>query len=343
MKRARICILLALTLVFVLGFGSTALAEEGEGEILAETLTHNPPQSPYDLTFTINGDCKITTEYAWTISKTSDLSAVSIKPGESADVKYTITAEKTMVNETAEENVSSSIGIDTHNGNKVKVVVQACVKEDGTPIPDTIEDLTSDWSSQDRSINYNPAFTPKTGSSYEIVYTGKCWLWGDGSKDINESLSITVNNDSINGTINVTDTVSSGLPSSITSSYGGGGYTFSDSGSQEYTVTFENVSQTSGTFTVTNTAKIDETQYEALPVDVTVKVPKKSSGDPEPREERKVRWPDRTPPPEELESASVELPHTGGFLEWEWIALAGGMLASGGGALYLVRRRKMKK
>ena len=342
MKRARICILIALTLIFVLGFGSTALADEGDGETHVEAQMVNPPPSPYDLSYYPEGDCQITAEYSWTIQKNANESIVSIKPGQTDDVIYTISAEKTLVSSSTNETIKGCIGIDPHRGNKVKVVVSACLKEDGQIIASQ-EDITSDWSAEDRVLEYDPSFTPQSGSSYEIVFTGTCWLWAAGlpSQNINETISITVSEDITNDFIDVTDTISSNLPTGITSNYNGGLFSFNDSGSQEYTVLFENIDQSSGSFTVTNVARIDQTQYEAPPVTVTVKVPKKSKP-PEPREERKVVYPDETPAPEAA-AAATELPKTGGLIEWEWIALAGGLLTSGGGAMYLVRRRKMKK
>ena len=330
MKRARICFLLALTLVFVLGFGSTALAT-----------------SSYTLSAT--GEGEVQTIYNWTIDKSAvPQGDLNLSVGESQVVDYTINVNK------EEETgflitVSGTLSmiVNAENGLDVDSVTAKFYKYSTLINEETLEsDPHYDPSSTAYTFDYDYDTTDSLGyGNYTIVFN----VYSSNHRDRDTSTSVSFTLVDVNKEVTVSDAVTSGLPADVAAApdaaYLGTWPNISTSTPITYSVEFTNNGNKSGnSWPYDNTATIQETGQQDSAT-VTVSVPKVDSGNPpEPREERKVRWPDRTPPPEESAApAAVELPKTGGFIEWEWIALAGGMLASGGGALYLVRRRKMKK
>lgn len=339
MKRARICILLALTLVFVMGFGSTALA--------------NP--CPIQTSYSASYQCE--TAYTWSISKDANPKTVELGVGESQPIEYIVTAQKAVASKTATSTITGAFSMTLGSG-YCRANVKAYVKENESKIGSTekivIDDTYGTKFHDGDSWPYDSEYTPDPAKSYQVVYEGWMQWWsGSGmdieSEDIDVTYNVDVSDTPINGSINIQDVMdASGLPSQVTVDYTGQTWSdITDSGQlPAYIATVtNNGNKSASTGDMINTATaLNIEGVDPASVTVTVTTPKVSKPKPpEPREERKVRWPDRTPPPEELESASVELPKTGGFIEWEWLALAGGMIASGGGALYLVRRRKMKK
>lgn len=348
MKRSlKLLIVLAVSLTILLGFSSTAFAS---GPPCSITIK--------DLTSTL----KVTTPYTWSIEKTVPPTELTLAEGASGDVTYDLDVTKVAGESTVEGSMSCKIKADVNYGEQAKVDIKVYITEDGKKLTATEENLTNSFPYGDVTLNYAPTFTPKAGSSYAVAYEGTVyWDWSSSQKKwkesaiVKDSKGFTVENlASITAPISVTDTVGT-LPDGITASPATHDWSDINDGLDEsYTVTYTNNGADPGTYTVTNTAVINETeQNDGASITIKVLTPDetpaptptpKPHDPPEPRDERKVRWPDRTAPPAQTAApVAVALPRTGGFIEWEWIALAGGMLTSCGGGLYLARRRRMKK
>lgn len=357
MKRARICFLLALTLIFVLGFGSSALAT-------TSTVRLGNLHDYYECVANFN----------WDIAKSVDPSILTLKSGESGTVTYTIDVTKeeaiTVLKKPycklyltvwgdgydAERFINTTITawVEDTSGNRVNDVEKLADNQTFEP-----SGGVGQRESKTYSFNYTPDLSLSSAqvaaADYRIAFHVEATRqkrivgdWENEGPDIDTTKTAdfsdfcTVHDDPITVQDNMG---ASDLPSTITYNYHSQSWNVTDAGPITYPVQFvNNGDNTENSYTFQNIASIVDTDTisdATVTINVTPK-PTKKPNPPEPREERKVRYPDPTPSPD-LEAASVELPKTGGFIEWEWIALAGGMLASGGGALYLVRRRKMKK
>jgi len=356
MKRARICILLAITLILVLGFGSTALASEGEGgDIGAQSI--GPPPKP---TMSVTGSGKSETIYDWMIEKAADKSGITLPLEASETVAYTISLEKgkgrtvNTVSGTLSLTVYSDTGFKVHS-------ISAWVEKDPpgpgswSEVPGTKQTLVGETTYQKGShtIQYS-ANVPDASGPFRVKFKVDIVQNPDDPEPVSNGFQLAPS--TVNDKITVSDVASAtGVPDAISivpdANYLGTWSNIQSDRTITYTVTFTNTGNTTGgSGPYDNEATIVETEQSAT-ASVQVDVPQPQPtpeptpdpNPPEPRDERKVRWPDRTPPPEEVAADAVPLPRTGGLIEWEWVALVGGMLTSGGGALYLVRRRKFKK
>jgi|GEM_PF-4619470 len=305
MKRARICILLALALVFVLGFGSTALAADDSGtppadeQPAATLMSDGPDLSTYG---------KIHPYGSITVIKTINSENGDPQPGITFKLFW------------GKKQLASGV-----TGADGQVIFNVYWAGQYVVVEEVPTGYTSSWSDNDKHVNmWKPGNKTERVVNYEnpgsiCIDKRKGSAEGDPMEGITFTLFVGE------------EQIASGATDA------------------EGKLCFEELPP--GTYILVEdvpsgykTSLEDNQQITVTPGEtVSITVINKKKSNPEPRDERKVRWPDRTPPPEELESASVELPHTGGFIEWELLALAGGMLASGGGALYLARRRKMKK
>ena len=330
MKRARIYFLFALSLALVLGFGSTALANNN------------------DYSLSISAGATETTVYNWTISKTVAPDSVSVPIGQPATVNYQIDVDrKDALSTTKKLNSTLTVDVKEDSGIKIRTIrikVYSFWNHNWVEIENkNIENNGNNGKQYDKGPHDFGYSRDVIGEKYKVRYEVE--IVGLPDKNIDsEEISV----QQAVQPINITDTATASLPAQVTADYTGNQWEVGADGLSHYDIDYPviftnagNGAEECGTFA--NTATIVEIPTESADASVSVCVPKATNPNPpEPREERKnaVRWPDRTPPPEE---APAELPKTGGFIEWEWLALAGGMLTSGGGALYLVRRRKMKK
>lgn len=337
MKRARFLFLLAICLVVSMAFGGTALAS----------------QKPYSMD--VSGSGQSTTTYDWTIQKSADQSEFSLSVGQSQTVNYAITLDKgdgSTVN-----TVNGTLTLTVHWPNGIDVnTIKAYVQKKGSgsnwnKVSGTEQTVVSDqhYAMGTHKIEYS-ATVPEASGQYRVKFEVDRKQSLDDEEDESSGFSLTAS--AVNDTITVVDNPDDGgMPGSIDiapdSDYLGTWPGIADDEVINYSIVFTNIANESGgSGFFENEASIQETKQSAI-ASVTVNVPAptpRPTPNPTPKPKPKPR--DRstpTPVPTELDAASVALPRTGGLIEWEWIALAGGMLSGCGGGLYLLRRRRMKK
>lgn len=298
MKRARICILLAITLIFVFGFGSIALAN---GPDLAAD-GFGSPHGKICIEKTIN----------------------SLDGDPQEGVMFELYRLRHFGWEKVEAKDTESDG---------KVCFNGLVYDDYKVVEVVPDGYTSSWKGNEKQVKIDKWH--KT-INLEVVNTEN-----PGHICI-EKRESSVEGEPMQGIL-FTLTCGETQIEGYTDVYGIVCFDQLEPGT--YTLVEENVPNgyTTSLTAENNQITVGPGEEKSIVV-INTKIPDPHDP-PEPRDERKVRWPDRTPPPEELEAAAdaVPLPRTGGLIEWEWVALAGGMLTSGGGALYLIRRRRIKK
>jgi LPXTG-motif cell wall-anchored protein len=336
MKRARFYLLLAISLVIVFGFGSTALAWPGPP---CPSPTPPPPPS---YTLCATGQGEIQTIYNWTIEKSVETHGdMNLSVGESQVVDYKIEVGKEeetgfgiLVTGTLSMTVNAEDGLDV-----VSITGKLHKSGDGDFGVQTLASGTHyDPSGDPYTFDYSYFTTDHLGPGfYSLIFEVDASNHSDRDTSADVSFAFV----DVNDEVTVTDVVASGLPGNVVAAPDGdyqetrtgivGPETF------EYTVTFTNNGNKSGnSWPYDNTATIVETEQSSS-ASVTVSVPKEKT-----KTKTKTVVVEVTPEPTAAPVA-VELPKTGGFIEWEWIALAGGLLTSCGGGLYLIRRRRMKK
>lgn len=333
MKRARLCLMLAICLVVVLGFGSTALARPG--------CPPTPPPIPsYELS--ADGEGEVQTIYNWTIDKTVETNGdINLSVGESHMVNYAVALTKGEGDTTKEITGTLTMTVNDSDGIDVKwVKAKVHRKHDGDFGEQT---LVSD-------PHYGPGTyifdysTPVNHINGEFRIEFEVEIQGSDDKEC-ETSYFSITPQTVNDSVTVQDVMDgSGLPSQVSfvpdpNYQAAGGQVIADESKViEFQVVFTNdgnKSASSGTFT--NTATILELEKsDSTTIDVSV--PKVGTTKTKTKTVEVLVTPEPTAAPVE-----VELPKTGGFIEWEWIALAGGLLTSCGGGLYLIRRRRMKK
>lgn len=317
MKRARILILLVICLVVSMAFGGTALASSR---------------------YTIRGGAEgeVSTVYDWSIQKTVDTHGdINLSKGESQVVDYAIALDKDdgtfgiTVSGTLTLNVNASEGID------IRSIKARLHKSGGGDYGEKTLPSEAHYGPGTYTFDYDYSTTDALGpGNYRIEYDVDIVGPDDKSVDAPFTFGFSV----INDEITVVDTLDgSDLPDDVSFAANGdflgtwGG--ISDDTVLNYQVMLENQgNKKGGSGVLENTAVIQETE-ESSSASVEVTVPKEKT-------KTKTVEVVVTPVPS---AAPAPLPKTGGLVEWELIALAGGMLTSCGGGLYLLRRRRMKK